>query len=68
MPSPYADQWPQLCKVTNNLDPLLLVQIGKNLDQQSIDVQVEYHSYQQFQREYEDWLDQQTKPNYLQDY
>lgn len=60
--------FPNLCLVTNDLDPALLSHVGQNLHMYSVDVQIEYHAYREFQMEYEQWLDEQEEPNYLQDF
>lgn len=61
-------QFPNLCLVTNDLDPTLLNIVGRELHLYSVDVQAEYQAYREFQLEYEQWLDDQEEINYLQDY
>jgi hypothetical protein len=60
--------FPNLCLVTNDLDPALLNFVGRELHLYSVDVQTEYQAYREFQLEYEQWLDDQEQINYLQDY
>lgn len=64
----YSDQFPLLSEVTNNFDSRLLKFVGENLSTFSLDLQVEYKIYRQYQQEYEDWLDSNTTPNFVHDY
>jgi hypothetical protein len=60
----YTEQWPNLSKVTENLDPELISMVGRYLDLYPQDVQDEYNDYQAFCLEYSDWLDNQEKATY----
>ena len=61
-------QFPNLAEATNNLDPRLLNVVGTNLEFYSVEVQIEYQAYREFQMEYEHWLDEQEEPNFMQDF
>jgi hypothetical protein len=55
----YAQQWPHLARVTNNLETPLVSYVGANLENYSIEVQIDYADYTAFIIEYSDWSDRQ---------
>ena len=64
----YSDQFPLLSKVTNGLDPRLLRYVGENIKTFSVNLQIEYAAYRQYQQEYEDWIDSKPVANFVRDY
>lgn len=62
--STYSAQWPNLAKVTEDLNAELVSMVGRYLDLYPQAVQDEYNSYQEFCQEYGSWLDEQEKASY----
>ena len=60
----YVEQWPNLAKVTEDLNPELISMVGRYLDMYPQAVQDEYNSYNEFCQEYSNWLDEQEKSTY----
>lgn len=60
----YTAQWPNLAKVTEDLNPELISMVGRYLDMYPQAVQDEYNSYNEFCQEYSNWLDEQEKATY----
>lgn len=60
----YSEQWPNLARVTEDLDSELISMVGRYLDMYPQEVQDEYNEYQEFCLEYSDWLDEQEKACY----
>jgi len=58
--SNYAEQWPHLARVTNDLEPRLVSQVGGALETYNIDVRIDYEEYVRFIQEYSDWSDAAT--------
>jgi hypothetical protein len=58
------EQWPNLAKVTDNLDSSLVSMVGRYLEMYPQAVQDEYHEYQDFCQEYSHWVDEQEKSCY----
>lgn len=52
---PYANEFPALAEVTNNMDARLVYEVGQNLEQYNIDVRIDYERWIQFQTEYGEW-------------
>ena len=55
----YAEQWPHLARVTNNLETPLVSYVGAHLEDYSVEVQIDYADYTAFIMEYSDWSDRQ---------
>lgn len=53
----YAEQWPHLARVTNNLETHHVAHVGAHLEDYSIEVQIDYADYTAFIIEYSDWSD-----------
>jgi hypothetical protein len=51
----YAEQWPHLARVTNNLETHHVSYVGAHLEDYSIEVQIDYADYTAFIVEYSDW-------------
>ena len=62
----YAEQWPHLARVTNNLETAHVSYVGAHLEDYSIEVQIDYADYTAFIIEYSDWSDRQEalSPSY----
>jgi hypothetical protein len=60
----YSEQWPNLSRVTENLNADLVSMVGRYLEMYPQEVQDEYHEYQEFCHEYSGWLDEQEKSCY----
>jgi hypothetical protein len=60
----YAEQWPHLAKVTNNLETTHVSYVGNHLEDYSIEVQIDYADYTAFIVEYSDWSDRQDAIQY----
>lgn len=56
----YAEQWPHLARVTNNLETHGVAYVGAHLEDYSIEVQIDYADYTAFIIEYSDWSDRQA--------
>ena len=52
---PYANEFPALAKVTNNMDARLVYEVGQNLEQYNIDVRIDYERWVCFETEYGEW-------------
>jgi hypothetical protein len=52
---PYSQEFPALSKITNNMDVLLLREVGLNLEYYNIDVRIDYARWIQYQAEYNEW-------------
>jgi hypothetical protein len=55
----YAEQWPHLARVTNNLETTHVAHVGAHLKDYSIEVQIDYADYTAFIVEYSDWSERQ---------
>lgn len=64
--SNYAEQWPHLARVTNNLETTHVSYVGTHLEDYSIEVQIDYADYTAFIIEYSDWSarQDQLEPGY----
>lgn len=60
----YREQWPNLAKVTDNLDSSLVSMVGRYLEMYPQEVQDEYQEYQDFCQEYSNWVDEQEESCY----
>lgn len=60
----YSEQWPNLARVTEDLNSELVSMVGRYLEMYPQAVQDEYYEYQEFCHEYSDWLDEQEKTCY----
>jgi len=58
------EQWPNLAKVTDNLDSSLVSMVGRYLEMYPQAVQDEYQEYQDFCQEYSNWVDEQEESCY----
>lgn len=59
----YAEQWPHLAQVTNDLDIAQVTFVGANLENYSVEVQIDYADYTAFIIEYSDYIDS-SEPAY----
>lgn len=60
----YAEQWPHLAQVTNNLETAHVAHVGAHLEDYSVEVQIDYADYTAFIVEYSDWNDRQDASQY----